>query len=253
MAAGDEATTALSGRRLTPDLIVASAMELLMAEGHDALSMRRVADALGVKAPALYRHFASKGAMTEAVQLRAMDRFEFVHSPADPWDHLVRELMVALREHLLAYPWVVDIAQGEHAMGLRRLRVDVRPLFESAGLDAATADVHYRLMLWTVWGFVTTELGAMRRGTHTPQLQPDARGPLPRGQRRYVVRRSEEPQAGDPAAPTYVDFDVLFDTTVEHFVCGTHAYADGRITQPVATSATRRRPRRKERTHARSD
>jgi AcrR family transcriptional regulator len=47
--------------------IVAVARELLEAEGPEALSMRRVADRLGIKAPSLYKHLADKGALEAAL------------------------------------------------------------------------------------------------------------------------------------------------------------------------------------------
>ncbi|MBO0713728.1 MAG: TetR/AcrR family transcriptional regulator, partial [Acidimicrobiales bacterium] len=40
---------------------------ILEDEGPDALSMRRVAQALGIQAPSLYRHFDSKGALELAL------------------------------------------------------------------------------------------------------------------------------------------------------------------------------------------
>ncbi|WP_323377194.1 TetR/AcrR family transcriptional regulator [Streptomyces smaragdinus] len=43
--------------------IVGAARELLEEEGADALTMRRLADRLGIKAPSLYKHFADKAAL----------------------------------------------------------------------------------------------------------------------------------------------------------------------------------------------
>ena len=45
---------------LQRDAIVAMARQLISAEGHEALSMRRLAGALGVTAPALYAHVVDK-------------------------------------------------------------------------------------------------------------------------------------------------------------------------------------------------
>jgi AcrR family transcriptional regulator len=47
--------------------IVAAARELLEAEGPDALSMRRIADRLGIKAPSLYKHLPDKQALEAAL------------------------------------------------------------------------------------------------------------------------------------------------------------------------------------------
>jgi len=50
--------------------IVAAARTILDAEGRDALTMRRLGEAVGIRAPSLYRHFPDKAAV-EAVLLEA--------------------------------------------------------------------------------------------------------------------------------------------------------------------------------------
>jgi AcrR family transcriptional regulator len=47
--------------------IVAAARELLEAQGVEALTMRRLADRLGIRAPSLYKHLPSKEALEAAV------------------------------------------------------------------------------------------------------------------------------------------------------------------------------------------
>ena len=47
--------------------IVAAARELLDAEGADALSMRRIADRLGIRAPSLYKHVPDKETLEAAI------------------------------------------------------------------------------------------------------------------------------------------------------------------------------------------
>ena len=49
------------------DDIVQAALELLEEEGADALTMRRLADRLGVKAPSLYKHLAGKDDLEAAL------------------------------------------------------------------------------------------------------------------------------------------------------------------------------------------
>ncbi len=55
------------GERSTREAAIEAARELLVEEGFAELSMRRVASAVGVSAPALYRHFDSKQALVWAV------------------------------------------------------------------------------------------------------------------------------------------------------------------------------------------
>ncbi|MFE6844492.1 helix-turn-helix domain-containing protein [Streptomyces sp. NPDC057686] len=52
--------------------IMAAARELLDAEGTDTLSMRRIAERVGIRAPSLYRHFPDKAAVEAGLQAQGM-------------------------------------------------------------------------------------------------------------------------------------------------------------------------------------
>jgi AcrR family transcriptional regulator len=58
------ATDALTPRALE---IVEAAREVLEQEGRGALSMRHLAERLGIRAPSIYKHFASKEALEAAL------------------------------------------------------------------------------------------------------------------------------------------------------------------------------------------
>lgn len=47
--------------------ILAAARELLEQEGAEALSMRRIASKVGIQAPSIYKHFADKAALENAL------------------------------------------------------------------------------------------------------------------------------------------------------------------------------------------
>ena len=49
------------------DEIVAAALELLEQDGPEAVSMRAIADRIGIKAPSLYKHFRDKDALEMAM------------------------------------------------------------------------------------------------------------------------------------------------------------------------------------------
>jgi AcrR family transcriptional regulator len=53
--------------------IVDAALELLEADGADALSMRRVADRVGIRAPSIYEHLADKRALEAAIISRGFE------------------------------------------------------------------------------------------------------------------------------------------------------------------------------------
>ena len=60
--------------RLTRDLIVAEAIDLLNREGLDGVSLRKLAARLNIKAPSLYWHFADKATLLSAMLEKIFDR-----------------------------------------------------------------------------------------------------------------------------------------------------------------------------------
>jgi AcrR family transcriptional regulator len=64
---GPAAAPAMDRFRPRAREIVTVARQLLEEEGLDSFSMRRLADRLGVRAPVIYKYFASKGALVAAL------------------------------------------------------------------------------------------------------------------------------------------------------------------------------------------
>ncbi len=79
------------GRRDTRELIVDEAERLIGEGGYDFLRLRDIADALGIRVPSIYAHFASREAVVTAVADRYMASFarQFAYDGmADPADSL---------------------------------------------------------------------------------------------------------------------------------------------------------------------
>ncbi|GAA2027926.1 TetR/AcrR family transcriptional regulator [Catenulispora yoronensis] len=128
----DSPTGALTERQRQ---IAAAARTLLDTEGPEGLTMRRVADALGIKAPSLYKHVPDKTALEllvvadgfveiaealEAVQLEAV--------PAEARNPL-SALAKAYRDYAVAHPHLYRL------MNYQPLRRDLLP----AGLEDRAA------------------------------------------------------------------------------------------------------------------
>jgi AcrR family transcriptional regulator len=93
--------------RTSRDEIVAAGRAILALDGIEALTMQRVADRVGVRAPSLYRRVASRSALVQLVAADVVDdvenRFESAASTGDPRRDL-RALALALRDFALADP-----------------------------------------------------------------------------------------------------------------------------------------------------
>lgn len=73
--------------------IVAAARDLLESEGADALTMRRLGERLGIRAPSLYKHLSSKAALEVAL---IADGFEEAARTFDAATSGAEEPLVAL-------------------------------------------------------------------------------------------------------------------------------------------------------------
>lgn len=61
--------------RSTAERVVDAALELFSRKGYDATSMNDIAQAVGIRAPSLYKHFASKEALFAAVTPRVTEHY----------------------------------------------------------------------------------------------------------------------------------------------------------------------------------
>lgn len=150
---------------LTRDQVVATALTLIDRDGIEALSMRRLAAALGRDPMALYRHAKNKSAILEAVVEMVLAPLSIDATDPD-WS---RQLRIAAREYrrlVLAHPHVVPLlvtlpASTSLAMrppGTLRPLESVLALLTGAGFTGADALHIYRAFFGFLYGHVINEL-----------------------------------------------------------------------------------------------
>lgn len=141
--------------------IVEEAGRLLAEEGPDGLTMRRLADRLGIRAPSIYKHLPDKQTLEHALISRGFTRLAEWFAAALQEDrdaHPVRTLAVAYRAFAQANPHLYRL-MTEHALDRSLLEPGVeaeaaRPLLEALGGDAHLA----RAMFGFVHGMTVLEL-----------------------------------------------------------------------------------------------
>lgn len=89
--------------RITREAVVREGLELADASGLDAVSLRRIAERLGVTPMALYRHVESKAALLDAMADELYSELELPQPPGRWWDDLAA-LAWSVRRVLLAHP-----------------------------------------------------------------------------------------------------------------------------------------------------
>lgn len=93
--------------------ITTAAQELLLADGPDGVSMRKIADKVGVTPPAIYRHFKDKDDLLDAIIGSGLEILERYLEPAlrapDPYKRLLG-LVDGYLEFALEQPKFFDLA-----------------------------------------------------------------------------------------------------------------------------------------------
>lgn len=89
--------------RLTDRRIAEAALDLVDADGIDGLTMRKLAQRLGVSAMALYTYFPDREAVLEAVTQLLLTEVEIPAEDLD-WRETIRHLMRSIRRVGLRHP-----------------------------------------------------------------------------------------------------------------------------------------------------
>lgn len=98
---------------LSRQRIVEVATTIVDAEGLDALSTRRLAEELGVRAPSLYNHFGTKDEIVDAVGDAIVAGVDLSMFGRDPWPDALAAWGRAYRAAFAAHPNVVPfLARG---------------------------------------------------------------------------------------------------------------------------------------------
>ena len=98
-----------AGESLTPRDVAEAALQLILAEGEGALTMRRLGEVLGVKAMALYNHFSDKEAILDAVANLALARLPAAPAKG-PWKARIKAISHGMRNMAQQHPNLFHVA-----------------------------------------------------------------------------------------------------------------------------------------------
>ncbi len=162
---GTAGDTALRDGKITREVVLATALELVDRDGADALSMRRLARALDRDPMVLYRHAASKAALLDGVAETVLAQLHV--DPADPdWNAQLHTVARAYRALALAHPHVVPLLVtrplatplGLRPRGTLRPLEDILALLTRAGFSGPDALHIYRALFGFLHGHILNEL-----------------------------------------------------------------------------------------------
>lgn len=159
---------------LNREAILGAALEIIRAEGLGALTMRRLADQLGVKAMSLYNHVADKADILDGIASLVLSRIERPDS-ARPWSLQLEAIFLALYSTLAADPWLVSVLTLEGVEPSGRSVVEgidiILGLLEGAGLPPGQRVSAFRGMLALAFGLVTAHTLGLRVSPEAARAQ----------------------------------------------------------------------------------
>lgn len=182
---------------LDADEIVTAALDIFHESGLDAVSMRSVANRLGVSPVPLYSRVGNKEALVDAMAEHMLADLAPRRGDDEPWADYATRWATELRSRL------GPAREGRLILGLDRAAyVEAsRPLVEAmrrGGLSADAAVQACRLLMWATIGFVAVQGGA----------EPSGR-----------PRRGVRP-GGDPGGIERAEVDELFALHVRYLIEG---------------------------------
>ena len=137
--------------KITREVVLAAALEIIDREGADALSMRRLARALDRDPTIVYRHAPGKAVVLDGVAETVLAQLQ-VDSAAPDWATQLRAVARRYRALALAHPHVVPllvtrplaVPLGQRPPGTLRPLEQILALLTRAGFSGADALHIYR-------------------------------------------------------------------------------------------------------------
>lgn len=219
---------------LTRERIVEVSLGLVDHEGVDAITIRRLADALGVSPMALYNHVSSKRDLLRAIADHVMGEVDF-DGAQDDWREQVKYCFRAFRAVCLRHPGIarlLEVADVAPAAVFTPMEVTLRALGQ-LGLDSRDALRTY----FTLVSFTLSQASYQSRGPF-PDLTPSEKIRA----ERLAGRGYDAIERLDPI-PDW-DFDAAFEFGLSLIIAGAEAVPQvakrrGRRPQPKSSASGR--------------
>jgi AcrR family transcriptional regulator len=144
---------------LTRDRVLEAALRLADQGGLEGLSMRKLGQALGVEAMAVYYHFANKERVLDGIVDLVFGEID-LPAPGDDWKSAMRRRAISVRDALLRHRWAIGLMESRTNPGPANLRHHdaVIGCLRAAGFDMAMVATAYSLLDSYIYGFAMTKM-----------------------------------------------------------------------------------------------
>ena len=152
---------------LTRERVLAAAVALADQGGIESLSMRKLAQELGVEAMSLYHHVANKDDILDGLVDVVFGEID-LPAGEDGWRAAMRQRAISAREALRRHPWATGLMESRPTPGAANLRHHdaVLGVLRGAGFSVQLAAHAYSLLDSYIYGFALQEASLP---FHTPE------------------------------------------------------------------------------------
>ena len=146
--------------RLSRERVLTTAVALADREGIEAVTMRRLADALGAGAMSLYHHVPGKDALRDGMVDIVFGEIELPVGDGD-WKGAMRRRALSTRAALRRHPWAVGLMESTKTPGPADLRLHEAVLrcLRQAGFTVEMAVQAYSVQDAYIYGYALQERG----------------------------------------------------------------------------------------------
>jgi AcrR family transcriptional regulator len=191
--AGDRTTT--DGRRtpLTRDRVLAAAVALADQHGLAELTIRSLAEVLGVKPMSLYHHVANKEAILDGIVDAVFAEIE-LPGTGEPWQDAMRRRAVSARDALVRHPWALALMESRTMPGPATLRHHdaVLGVLFAAGFPVELVGHAVALLDAYVYGFALQQTTLPFDEATAPELAAGIMERMAEGEYPHLVRFATE-------------------------------------------------------------
>jgi AcrR family transcriptional regulator len=144
---------------LSRDRALRAATELADAEGIDAVTMRRLAQSLGVEAMSLYHHVANKSDILDGMVDLVFDEID-LPDERDGWVHAMTARAKSVRAALTRHRWAVGLMESRTSPGPATMRHHdaVIGCCRRSGFSVEMTAHAFSMMDSYIYGFVLQEI-----------------------------------------------------------------------------------------------
>ena len=152
---------------LTRERVLATAVALADRGGIGSLSMRKLAQELGVEAMSLYHHVANKDDILDGLVDVVFSEID-LPSGEEGWRAAMRRRAISAREALRRHPWATGLMESRPTPGAANLRHHdaVLGVLRGAGFPVELAAHAYSLLDSYIYGFALQEASLP---SHSPE------------------------------------------------------------------------------------